>query len=108
MAELRAARSVGRTAAQVATLATRRAKDYRVSPEPLMPEWRARAEELGFGLRELAALLGARAGAASRGSSSRSCSPSCASPSGMTAQRSTFTRRDLLQVLAERSDPSER
>lgn len=47
----------GRIAAQVATLATRRAKDYRVSPETLMPEWRARSEEMGFGRTELTALL---------------------------------------------------
>jgi conjugative relaxase-like TrwC/TraI family protein len=47
----------GRSAAQVATLATRRAKDYRVSPETLMPEWRTRSEEMGFGRIELTTLL---------------------------------------------------
>ena len=51
VAELERLGTSGRTAAQVATLATRRAKDYRVSPEASMPQWRARAEELGFGLR---------------------------------------------------------
>ena len=50
VAELERLGASGRTAAQVATLATRRAKDYRVSPETLMPQWRARSEELGFGL----------------------------------------------------------
>jgi conjugative relaxase-like TrwC/TraI family protein len=39
-------------AAEVAALATRRAKDYRVTPEQLVSEWRQRAPELGFG-REL-------------------------------------------------------
>ena len=107
-AELERLGTSGRTAAQVATLATRRAKDYRVSPEKLMPQWRARVG----GARVRAARADRRCSSAgrcpSRGSSSRSCSPSCVSPSGMTAQRSTFSRRDLLQVLAERSDPSER
>ena len=42
----RGATSAG--AAQVATLATRRAKDYRVTPERLAPEWRERAAALGL------------------------------------------------------------
>src|SRR3954468_19024957 len=44
--ERRGATSAG--AAQVAALATRRAKDYGVSPEQLVPEWRQRAAELGL------------------------------------------------------------
>ena len=66
--------------------------------------WRARAEELGFGLRELEALL-------ERGPlpEPRIEQPllfaELRSPIGMTAQGSTFTRRDLLQVLAERVGP---
>src|SRR3954466_4976115 len=43
--ERRGASSAG--AAQVAALATRRAKDYGVSPKLLLPEWRQRAAELG-------------------------------------------------------------
>ena len=35
-------------AAQIAALETRRAKDYRVTPEQLVPEWRRRASELGL------------------------------------------------------------
>ena len=35
-------------AAQVAALATRRRKDYRVTPEQLVPEWRERAAALGL------------------------------------------------------------
>jgi conjugative relaxase-like TrwC/TraI family protein len=57
-AELERRGVAGRAAAQVAALSTRRAKDYRVAPERLMPEWRARAEELGFGREELDALFG--------------------------------------------------
>ena len=42
--ELERLGAAGRTAAQVAALATRRSKDYDVTPETLMPTWRARAE----------------------------------------------------------------
>ena len=45
----RGATSAG--AAQVAALATRRAKDYRVTPERLAPEWRERAAALGLDAR---------------------------------------------------------
>jgi conjugative relaxase-like TrwC/TraI family protein len=45
-------------AAQVATLATRRAKDYRVSPAQLVPEWRTRAATLGLHRRAVRELLG--------------------------------------------------
>ena len=47
----------GPRAAEAAALATRRAKDARVTAETLVAEWRARAAELGFGQR------GARAAA---------------------------------------------
>jgi conjugative relaxase-like TrwC/TraI family protein len=107
VAELERLGAAGRSASQVATLATRRAKDYRVSPESLMPGWRARAEELGFGVRELRALL-ERGPVVEPRIEQPELFAELRSPSGMTARRSTFTRRDLLQVLAERSDPSER
>ena len=103
----RTAWNLRRTAAQVATLATRRAKDYRVSPEAPMPQWRARAEELGFGSRELGALL-ERGPVREPRIEQPELFAELRSPHGMTAQRSTFTRRDLLQILAERSDLSER
>ena len=44
-------------AAEAAALDTRRAKDYGVSAERLAADWRARAQELGFGQREIEALL---------------------------------------------------
>jgi conjugative relaxase-like TrwC/TraI family protein len=105
--ELERLGAAGRTAAQVAALATRRAKDYQVTPETLMPTWRDRSEEMGFGLNELVALLDREPTREPRIEREELFAELLA-PTGLTAQRSTFTRRDLLQVLAERSDPSER
>ena len=52
----RGATSAG--AAQVAALATRRAKDYGVAPERLVPEWRERAAALGLDAAAVRALVG--------------------------------------------------
>ena len=106
-AELERVGASGRTAAQTAALATRRSKDYDVTPEQLRPDWRARAGELGFGVEELATLL-RQPPQPERRIERPELFAELASPSGLTARRSTFTRRDVLQVLAERSDPSER
>lgn len=105
--ELERAGAAGRTAAQTAALATRRSKDYDVTPEQLRPGWRARAEELGLSRTHLDELL-RHPPVPERRIDQRELFAELASPTGMTARRSTFTRRDLLQVLAERSDPSER
>jgi len=105
--ELERLGAAGRTAAQVAALATRRSKDYDVTPETLMPTWRARAEEMGFGRSELTALL-AREPMREPRIAQEDLFAELLAPTGLTAQRSTFTRRDLVQVLSERSDPSER
>jgi hypothetical protein len=72
-----------------------------------MPTWRARLEEMGFGLTELVALLDRKPTREPRIEREELFAELLA-PTGLTAPRSTFTRRDLLQVLAERSDPSER
>ena len=45
-------------AAQIATLETRRAKDYDVEPETLTERWTAEAADLGFGVDEVAACFG--------------------------------------------------
>src|SRR3954447_24515593 len=47
-------------AARMATLATRRRKDYGVVPEQLVAEWRERAARLGFDRESLRAVLGRR------------------------------------------------
>ena len=67
-------------AAQIATLETRRRKQYGVPAERLRDEWRARAAEHGLDARRVRRVLYSCAG-----------------------NRSTFTRGDVLQALAEAS-----
>jgi conjugative relaxase-like TrwC/TraI family protein len=88
-------------AAQVAALQTRRAKDYRVTPERLVPEWRERAAQLGL-TREVIGGLGGRVRvAALTPELVEEIAAWLAGPSGLTEKRSTFTRRDVLQALCE-------
>jgi hypothetical protein len=55
--------ATSRQAAQVAALATRKAKDYGVRPQSLVAGWRVRAEHLGF-TAEARAVLGRVSGTA--------------------------------------------
>ena len=87
-------------AAQVATLETRRRKVYGVPVDRLRAEWRALATEHGLGRFELRRVL-------RRGSLQRSSQPldglagRLLGEDGLTASQSTFTRRDVLQAVAE-------
>jgi conjugative relaxase-like TrwC/TraI family protein len=92
----RGATSAG--AAQVAALATRRAKDYRVSPERLSPEWRERAAAFGLDGIAVRAIVG-RVREVVDGNVD-ALLDRLGGPDGLTAERSTFTRRDVLQALA--------
>ncbi|MGH9015363.1 MAG: MobF family relaxase [Acidimicrobiia bacterium] len=91
----------GARAAQVATYATRAAKDVEVDPVNLLPEWRDRAERLGLDDAALAAVFG-------RGRSRRPAPVPgtihaealfrhLAMPTGLTAQAATFGRREVLE-----------
>ena len=92
-------------AAQVATLDTRRAKTYDVSPGRLREQWRARAAEHGLNASALASVL--------RTARTRPAEPAeqdrvmlrLAGPEGLTEERSTFTRRDVVQAFAEAAPP---
>jgi Ti-type conjugative transfer relaxase TraA len=90
-------------AAQVATLDTRRAKDHRVRPEGLQPEWERRAERVGLGRRELRQCLGRTQ------TRSKPLSPHLAEelfgPEGLTRDASSFTVREVIQALCERRGP---
>ncbi len=101
-AELERRGTTSAAAAQVAALQTRRGKDYGVTPEQLVPEWRRRAGELGLDLERLG-MLGRHASV--RGLDAeieRSIVERMAGPSGLTHRRSTFTRRDVIQAVCER------
>ena len=86
-------------AAQVATLETRRAKDYGVPVDRLREEWRARAAEHGFDGWARRCVLDRPAW--------RETEPAdivaerLAGPDGLTRARSAFTRREVVQACAE-------
>ena len=82
---------------EVAALTTRQAKDYSVSPQQLLPQWRERAEDLGLTEsvleRTLERVVDRPVAASEVGSIGRSL----AGPEGLTLQHSSFTRRDAIQ-----------
>jgi Ti-type conjugative transfer relaxase TraA len=86
-------------AAQVATLATRQTKGERLAEVDLRARWRREAEPLGVDgswYRTLLGRMSLQAPDASR------IAGELVDREGLTAQSSTFTRRDLLQAVAER------
>jgi conjugative relaxase-like TrwC/TraI family protein len=91
-------------AARMATLATRRRKDYGVVPEQLIAEWRERAAELGFGRQELRGVLG-RTRDRAKDPEWMATFRLLASSEGLTRRRATFARRDVIQGLCETVAP---
>src|SRR3954447_12794105 len=101
-AELERRGASGAAAAQVATLATRRGKDYRVRPEQLVPEWRERARALGL-VPDVVRALGCRGRSGPLDERVvDQILEQLAGADGLTRDRSAFTRRDVLQELSER------
>ena len=93
----------GRTSAsarQSAALATRARKDYGVTPEMLAGEWRQRARSLGLHDRVIEGVLGHTA---SPGLRFEEIAADLLSPRGLTAQASTFDRRDVVRAFAARA-----
>lgn len=89
-------------AAQIATLETRRRKDYAVPLDRLRDDWRARSAEHGLGRYRVQAIAGrARPPRASDAHARERAAIELASADGLTRESSTFTRRDVLQALAE-------
>jgi hypothetical protein len=94
-------------AARIATLATRRAKSLpadgvAVEAEELRAGWRRRAREAGLDPDGVAAALGpAREQVVDRAEEVE-IAEALLSPTGLTAQRSTFERRDAVRAVAER------
>jgi conjugative relaxase-like TrwC/TraI family protein len=91
-------------AAQVATYATRAAKDRSTSSLGLWMEWRQRAAALGLDQKGLAAVWAgtARYDPVEPGSTqARAMFAGLALASGITEQRSTFNRRDAIQNICD-------
>jgi len=86
-----------RAAAQIATLATRKAKDYGVRPESLAAEWQARADRLGFTARARDGLLGRVRPEPPGTAELARAAGMMLGAGGLTARASTFDRRDVLR-----------
>ncbi len=74
-----------------------------ISRDRAAGEWRARAAEHGFGARELAALIGRSRGgdAGQRQAELDACRSRMLGPAGLTQRSAHFTRREVIQALAE-------
>lgn len=103
-AEIRAAMaqrgSAGSDAARVAALDTRRAKEYGVQEATIYDAWRARAAEHGLDRDAVAGLVGHEPPGVGE-EQVRRAAALMAGEAGLTAQASTFTRREALQAWAE-------
>jgi conjugative relaxase-like TrwC/TraI family protein len=103
--ELMAARGeTSARAAQVATLETRRRKDYGVPVDRLRAEWRARAAEHGLDRVALRRVMRRRP---ERRLAPGDLAKRLEGQDGLTRDRSTFTRRDVLQAFAEHARDGE-
>ena len=89
-------------AAQVAALHTRREKEYAVPAETLAERWRERATELGFDPQTINQLLARAAIEPLPPDVAEAEEQLLTSPEGLTQRRSSFTRRDVVQVWAGR------
>lgn len=84
-------------ATQVAALTSRESKDYRVTPNDLLPEWRQRAARLGLDDQALAGLIDRVPYRALTATERSSVETTLAGSSGLTAQVSSFGRREAIQ-----------
>lgn len=89
-------------ARQVATFATRAAKDHAVDPEALRPAWKRRLDDVGFDARAAAACYGRQAAPLLVTEEDRDkLFRRLGGERGVTEIASTFDRRDVLQFVAE-------
>ena len=89
-------------AAQVAAYATRTAKDTSIEAEGLLPDWRRRAESLGFDGPALTRMLDrVRANEPPLPGSAEAAElyQWLASPEGLTARASTFGEREVIKAI---------
>ena len=84
---------------EVAAFTTRQAKDYDVSPQRLLPEWREKADQLGLTEEVLERTLDRTRGFVLIPADLTAINNALAAPEGLTDQQSAFTRRDAIQGL---------
>jgi conjugative relaxase-like TrwC/TraI family protein len=97
-AELARRGESSRAAAQVATLATRKAKDYGVPAESLAAEWHSRAEDLGFNAAARDRLLAQTTPVPPSRDVLAQAAIVMLGPGGLTARVPVFDRRDALRA----------
>ena len=90
----------GAEARQIAALRTREAKDYDVTPEMLVPEWRERARAVGLDDRALRAMLDREPYRPLDAAAKAEIADRLAGTGGLTAQASSFDRRDVICAFA--------
>ena len=88
-------------AAQIVTLATRRAKVRDVQPESLTQRWRERAAALGFDADRVASLVGRQAARDLDARQAAQLVELVTGPEGLTQYTSTFAHRDVLRALCQ-------
>jgi conjugative relaxase-like TrwC/TraI family protein len=93
----------GLVARQTAAQVTRARKDYDVTPDQLAPEWRTRAADLGLTPEAARALTGVATVRELDPDERADIVERLIDPTGLTKQRSTFDRRDLMRAVAEAS-----
>jgi conjugative relaxase-like TrwC/TraI family protein len=86
--------------AREAARATRRAKDHAETEEVIYDRWRAELAEHGISERTYAERLGRATGRAMSEAEQVALLEELAGPEGLTAQASTFARRDVVDHLA--------
>ena len=91
-------------AAQLAAYATRRMKDHTTTAQTLADGWRRQADELGFDIDTITAHLASSAFLTPLGSGVdvEGLFGELAGPTGLTQQRATFGRREVLQGICQR------
>jgi conjugative relaxase-like TrwC/TraI family protein len=95
---LQAAGQSSRPAAEVAALTTRKAKDYGVDPTSLAAEWHTRADALGFDAGARAGLVTGERRPPPSPRRLAAAGQAMVAPTGLTARRSAFTRREAVQA----------
>src|SRR4051794_10879404 len=93
----------GAAARQVAALRTRERKDYQVTPAQLAPEWRARSAGLGLDEVALRSLLDQRRRRDLDERTNDRIAAELVGRDGLTANASTFDRRDVVEAIASRA-----
>ena len=87
-------------AAQVATLDTRKAKDYSVEAETLEQRWQAEAADVGFGAEQISACFAHDPPEPIDAHGVGVLYDALAGPHGLTERAATFTRTDVIEAIS--------